>query len=357
VPVAIVAVLFLGAFYLLLPSSAPPSLNRPALLADLSGADLPEAKEQETDLPETYPPESYPPETGLPSETASRDSYPCGDVCRYDLPHTPGKIFPVVKKTIDCPNIMSRLYLDKPATDWPPPKAPPADQLNLFTQNGEMPISTTYYFQQRYSGESAFVSDWSVERVEEIRTKARNGQAVGWYGLLHNQHINNAMRQFPISGKVGAVLGSEAPWVESLLLNAGAKHIVTIEYGTINSRHPDISTMIPLQAAEKYLTGKLGLFDFIMTYSSLEHSGLGRYGDSLNPFGDLEASAQAWCMLKPGGIFFLGLPVAATSHIRWNADRNYGPERMREMGAGFEQLGHVGGWSDQSMFILRKPLR
>ena len=146
----IVAALLLGALYLV-PSS-------------------------EIDLPETYPPE-----TGLPSETASRNTYPCGDVCLYDLPHTPGKIFPVVKKTIDCPNIMRRLYLDKPATDWPPPKAPPADQLELFTQNGEMPISTTYYFQQRYSGESALVSDWSVERVEGIRAQARKGERVGGY--------------------------------------------------------------------------------------------------------------------------------------------------------------------------------
>ena len=35
-------------------------------------------------------------------------------------------------------------------------------------------------------------------------------------------------------------------------------------------------------------------FDAVVTFSSIEHSGLGRYGDSLNPWGDLIASAQAW---------------------------------------------------------------
>ena len=350
------AVLFLGAWYLL-PSSALHSHSLPTLLVDRPRADVVSKPGLSgTDPLGTDPPEAKPKEIGLPSGTASRDSYPCGDVCRYDLPQTAGSVFPVVKKAIDCPNIMSRLFLDKPAADWPPPNAPPADQLELFTQNGEMPVSSTFYFQQRYSGAGAFEGDWTVELVEDLQTKARNGEAIGWYDLVHNQHINNAMSRYPVTGKVGAVIGSEAPWVEALVLNAGAKHITTLEYGVIKSRHPNISTMIPHQAAEKYLTGKLEPFDFIMTYSSQGHSGLGRYGESLNPFGDLEASAQAWCMLKPGGIFFLGLPVAGTSHIRWNADRNYGPERMREMGAGFEQLGHVGGWSDQSMFILRKPL-
>ena len=39
----------------------------------------------------------------------------------------------------------------------------------------------------------------------------------------------------------------------------------------------------------------------MITYSSLEHSGLGRYGDSLNPWGDLITMAKAWCLLKPKG--------------------------------------------------------
>ena len=40
----------------------------------------------------------------------------------------------------------------------------------------------------------------------------------------------------------------------------------------------------------------------MVTFSSIEHSGLGRYGDSLNPWGDLITMAQSWCLLKPGEI-------------------------------------------------------
>ena len=37
-------------------------------------------------------------------------------------------------------------------------------------------------------------------------------------------------------------------------------------------------------------------FDAVVSFSSIEHSGLGRYGDALNPWGDLIAAAQAWYM-------------------------------------------------------------
>jgi hypothetical protein len=33
----------------------------------------------------------------------------------------------------------------------------------------------------------------------------------------------------------------------------------------------------------------------------VEHSGLGRYGDALNPWGDIIAIAKAWCVTKVNG--------------------------------------------------------
>jgi hypothetical protein len=64
---------------------------------------------------------------------------------------------------------------------------------------------------------------------------------------------------------------------------------------------------------------------FRLHFSSLEHSGLGRYGDALNPWGDVEAAVQTWCLLKPGGIFFMGLPCKDASCsedvLVWNAHR------------------------------------
>ena len=63
----------------------------------------------------------------------------------------------------------------------------------------------------------------------------------------------------------------------------------------------------------KVLSGELGpegrQFDAVVTYSSLEHGGLGRYGDQLNPWADLIAMAKAWCLTKTGGRLLIGVPT------------------------------------------------
>lgn len=59
---------------------------------------------------------------------------------------------------------------------------------------------------------------------------------------------------------------------------AGAAHVVTSEYRMINSSHPQHSAYHPREQARQFLDGKLQPFDFAFSYSSLEHSGLGRYG-------------------------------------------------------------------------------
>ena len=53
----------------------------------------------------------------------------------------------------------------------------------------------------------------------------------------------------------------------------------------------------------------------------------GRYGDALNPWGDILAAARAWCVTKPGGFFVLDLPGGGTDAIKFNANRIYGPLR------------------------------
>ena len=44
----------------------------------------------------------------------------------------------------------------------------------------------------------------------------------------------------------------------------------------------------------------------IRTRCAIEHSGLGRYGEALNPWGDLITMAKAWCLTKQGGKFLIG---------------------------------------------------
>ena len=54
----------------------------------------------------------------------------------------------------------------------------------------------------------------------------------------------------------------------------------------------------------------------------------GRYGDPLNPWGDILAMAQAWCVSKKQAKLAMGVPtmVSRGSDINaFNAHRIYGP--------------------------------
>ncbi|CAC5423914.1 unnamed protein product [Mytilus coruscus] len=124
------------------------------------------------------------------------------------------------------------------------------------------------------------------------------------------------------------VIGSEIPWVEACVLEAGAREVLTLEYGSIISQHPKVKTIVPFDFRMRYLNNTLGTFDAIVTYSSIKHSGLGRNGDALNPWGDIIAIARAWCVTKNGGSLTIGIPYNHDhEELVFNAHRTYGKIR------------------------------
>jgi SAM-dependent methyltransferase len=55
----------------------------------------------------------------------------------------------------------------------------------------------------------------------------------------------------------------------------------------------------------------------------VEHIGLGRYGDALNPFGSEEAIQELKRVLKPGGFLLFSVPVDKENKIYFNAHRTF----------------------------------
>lgn len=56
---------------------------------------------------------------------------------------------------------------------------------------------------------------------------------------------------------------------------------------------------------------------------TIEHVGLGRYGDPIDPLGDLKAAAELKRVLAPGGSLLVVVPVGRP-RVRFNANRIYG---------------------------------
>jgi len=85
--------------------------------------------------------------------------------------------------------------------------------------------------------------------------------------------------------------------------------------------------------------------DVACSYSSLEHDGLGRYGDILNPIGDLQSMAKMLSIIKPGGLFFVGFPMGLDG-LRFNLHRYYGVIRLPHL---------LAGWKLVEIFYVKLP--
>lgn len=65
----------------------------------------------------------------------------------------------------------------------------------------------------------------------------------------------------------------------------------------------------------------------------IEHIGLGRYGDPLDPFGSEKALAEMIRVLAPGGSLYLTVPVDSVSRVYFNAHRAFTREHILKLSA------------------------
>jgi SAM-dependent methyltransferase len=93
-------------------------------------------------------------------------------------------------------------------------------------------------------------------------------------------------------------------------------------------------------------------FDLVTCLSTIEHVGLGRYGDPLDPQGDLTMTANLRRLLRPGGIMLLSFPVGRGTVV-YNMHRIYSPHRRGLLFGDLELIGHRSGRSWLGQFKHR----
>lgn len=77
--------------------------------------------------------------------------------------------------------------------------------------------------------------------------------------------------------------------------------------------------------------------DVVTIISTLEHVGLGRYGDPININGDILAMKEAWRILKKGGYLILTIPYGYPTVV-YNLHRVYDLGRFRMISKGFKPI-------------------
>ncbi|KAF1751399.1 hypothetical protein GCK72_017953 [Caenorhabditis remanei] len=208
-----------------------------------------------------------------------------------------------------------------------PPKYIPSGESDAFLLFGYAAVESWYMNDKNsYFGEKP--KNW--DKLSEMITWPKEKLAEIAY-VTESVSVYNAMASHRLDGMSGVVIGS-------------AEKILTVEYNrlTIQEEFRDrMSSILPVDFVQNWHT-YADKFDFAASFSSIEHSGLGRYGDPMDPIGDLREMLKIKCILKKGGLLFLGFPLG-TDAIQYNVHRIYGPIRLAMMFYGFEWLSTFSG--------------
>jgi len=70
---------------------------------------------------------------------------------------------------------------------------------------------------------------------------------------------------------------------------------------------------------------KCDMTDSVSCLHAIEHFGLGRYGDPLDPNGHLKGFNNIIRMIKSGGILYISFPIGKTNEVHFNAHRVFHP--------------------------------
>lgn len=245
----------------------------------------------------------------------------------------------------------------------PPLRAPPDHLIKQFEQNGNMPLQQPWYLNEVYSESVSEYDKHSAknklltfEQYDAIEDIMAGKKPAGSY---QNQAFAPLLSKYKshIEGRSMVVIGTQNPWIEKYSYHLNASKITTLDYNRAKWDNPRLEWHHVNDFLDRAMSEqKIEVFDNSASFSSIEHSGLGRYGDPLSPDGDIEAVLETHCLLRPGGLLFLALPVSdkEKGFIQFNAQRVYGESRLRLMFEGWTELERAGQGQNHMAFVLRK---
>ena len=183
-------------------------------------------------------------------------------------------------------------------------------QKSNYSLDGQVPFREWYFNESQINVSHLY----EPRHVEMLKLKAKKRET-NYYGQTDNW-LYHALVDFPIYNKDVLIIGSLMPWYESIALEHHCKSCTVVEYREQLTQISNVTYIQPNQLANR-------TFDCIFSISSYEHDGLGRYGDPLNPNGDIESMRDIQQNLRSDGLMFLAVPVGQ-DEIVWNAHRVYG---------------------------------
>lgn len=277
--------------------------------------------------------------------------------------------------------IATFLYVVCLSSGEKPPKEPPQSLAAGYSMSGQIPVEFFYVDDTMNGNSTHFVYseddilryiDGAKRLMNKFQQYHRN-LGISNESSLSDTILDEVIKALPksqwiqyalfnfqdlVTGKRIAVYGSMEPWLEAFLIALDAELIVTIEYNYLTYHHPKIVTVSKDEfewlyggATDDYRNYRYqNYFDLVVSPSAFDHDGLGRYGDPLNPDGDLLAMERVKYILKPvSGVLLLTVPIGPDVTV-FNLHRRYGALRLPKLLSGWQQIRRL-GWSSQALEI------
>jgi len=212
------------------------------------------------------------------------------------------------------------------------PESIPYSMFGEYTMDGTIEIAHFYRNDCSVEIQNEINQNFTKEKLEEFIQKVKRRE-VNYYGHT-DTWMYEALEKYPIQGKSVCIVGSTCPWYEAMAIEYGASRCVIFEYGNRETFDERLEYLHPDEIGDIQ-------FDVCFSISSFEHDGLGRYGDPLNPNGDLEAMQRAKEYLKKDGLMFLSVPNGVDT-LYFNTHRVYGSMRYPLLIKDWETLARFG---------------
>jgi len=212
------------------------------------------------------------------------------------------------------------------------PERIPSKFFDGYTMNGDIILEYKYANDCSDEIQKLFNDNFKQEIFDQYIEKA-NKRENFYYGPTDGW-LYEALEKYPIEGKNVCIIGSANPWYEAIAVSFGAKSCTVIEYSKRESFHESITYLQPHEISE-------GNFDACFSISSVEHDGLGRYGDPLDPDGDLKAMENLKNFLKDDALVYFAVPVGLDKVV-FNVHRVYGEKRLPKILKGWKEVERFG---------------
>lgn len=142
-----------------------------------------------------------------------------------------------------------------------------------------------------------------------------------WQDLWAAQHVyrNNPERHYDIGSSIGGFIGHLASF------RGVDRGIFLIDVRPLKAKIPGVEFV---QGDAKRLDNiKDNSVESLSSLCALEHFGLGRYGDEVDPEGCFKALHEMQRILCHGGVLYLSVPVGR-EHVEFNAHRIFYPKTI-----------------------------